>query len=227
MQCPATRFVAKMATVFPTNGDAMVTMIVMITATKWVAVTKSEKTKRLLVTKLSFLDALIHPEQCKLDAGHFLCADNKTCIERSQVCDGTTNCPDKSDESILCTKKQSCLLHNCSHECILLPTGPKCVCPSGYTTVDEKHCKDINDCQIYGTYHALNYVIVLLFVALQAFAIKNAQIHRVPITVIAIAGTNCRRTGEHAAPQVVKRCYCLVEKERYAPFIYNRNSIFR
>lgn len=89
--------------------------------------------------------------ECSLDNSKFLCSNNKTCIDRIKICDGHADCPDKSDESPLCTLvTASCNSHGCSHQCIQLPTGPKCVCPSGYHNEDEKQCKDINECEEYG-----------------------------------------------------------------------------
>lgn len=91
-----------------------------------------------------------------------MCSDNKTCIQRTQVCDGTINCPDKSDESLTCLKKDLCLSHNCSHDCILLPSGPKCLCPSGFRSITDKHCEDINECNTYGAFHSHIYFFRLV-----------------------------------------------------------------
>ncbi|KAG5883038.1 hypothetical protein JTB14_028377 [Gonioctena quinquepunctata] len=87
-------------------------------------------------------------DQCTLDNRKFLCHNNSTCIDLLEACDGNHNCPDGSDEGALCkTPALSCIKHGCSHECFQLPNGPKCLCPPGYITEDDKHCKDINECE--------------------------------------------------------------------------------
>lgn len=51
----------------------------------------------------------------------------------------------------LCNHSQlNCATHNCSHDCIDLPTGPRCICPAGYHNINEKVCLDINECEEYG-----------------------------------------------------------------------------
>ncbi|CAG9813302.1 unnamed protein product [Phaedon cochleariae] len=89
-------------------------------------------------------------EKCSMDNRKFLCSNNKTCIDLHLVCDGHPQCPDRSDEGPLCNTTFDCTKHGCSHECIHLPTGPKCLCPSGYNTIDDKHCHDINECEQFG-----------------------------------------------------------------------------
>nr|AZN28756.1 vitellogenin receptor [Colaphellus bowringi] len=87
-------------------------------------------------------------DECTLDNRKFLCSNNKTCIDLHLSCDGHPECPDGSDEGALCkTPALSCKKHGCSHDCAQLPTGPKCICPPGYHTEDEKHCQDINECE--------------------------------------------------------------------------------
>lgn len=89
--------------------------------------------------------------KCNMDEKKFLCADNKTCIDLHKTCNNHNDCPDKSDEGPVCIlKTRSCAEHNCSHECIQLPSGPKCICPTGYHNIDEKNCQDINECERYG-----------------------------------------------------------------------------
>ncbi|XP_060527930.1 putative vitellogenin receptor [Cylas formicarius] len=91
------------------------------------------------------------PKKCTLEAGKFLCQDKKACVDLKHVCDGNKDCLDTSDESGMCSNsRQNCLTHHCSHTCVQLPTGPKCLCPSGYYNVNEKTCADINECEVYG-----------------------------------------------------------------------------
>ncbi|KAJ8941717.1 hypothetical protein NQ318_023313 [Aromia moschata] len=86
---------------------------------------------------------------CTPDRRKFLCADGQMCIDVEKMCDGHPDCPDESDEERFCNST-SCSGYGCAHECVLLPAGPKCLCPSGYYSSDAKHCKDINECEHYG-----------------------------------------------------------------------------
>lgn len=98
-----------------------------------------------------FLENFISPDKCTWENKKFLCANNHTCIDIQQVCDGKHQCPDKSDESVLCSSpNHQCSRHNCSHTCVQLPTGPQCYCPEGYHYINEKECQDINECETYG-----------------------------------------------------------------------------
>ncbi|CAG9839329.1 unnamed protein product [Diabrotica balteata] len=90
-------------------------------------------------------------DQCTWDKRKFLCSNNKTCIDLHSVCDNKFDCPDFSDEGKLCNSSTVlCKNNKCSHTCISLPTGPKCLCPNGYHTIDDSNCLDINECTIYG-----------------------------------------------------------------------------
>ncbi|XP_025835220.1 vitellogenin receptor [Agrilus planipennis] len=91
----------------------------------------------------------VSPENCNIDQRRYLCHDNISCIELHHLCDGKPDCPDKSDESLLCSILK-CTPGHCSHDCVSFPTGPKCLCPVGFHTVNEKDCVDINECEIYG-----------------------------------------------------------------------------
>ncbi|CAH1974934.1 unnamed protein product [Acanthoscelides obtectus] len=89
--------------------------------------------------------------QCVPDNQKFLCSDNSTCLDIDKVCNKVHDCPGEDDESPLCTAPEySCEKHRCSHVCKQLPSGPMCICPTGYSRVDEKTCKDVDECQQYG-----------------------------------------------------------------------------
>ncbi|VEN44848.1 unnamed protein product [Callosobruchus maculatus] len=89
--------------------------------------------------------------ECTPDNQKFLCSDNSTCLDIGRACNGIHDCPRGDDESAMCTApEQSCDKHRCSHECKQLPSGPRCVCPPGYSRVDQKTCKDVDECQQYG-----------------------------------------------------------------------------
>lgn len=90
------------------------------------------------------------PKKCRLEEKLFLCANNRTCLPLGQVCNGNPECPDGSDEGSECHNLFDCIVHSCSHDCIHLPTGPKCVCPQGYERKDDRTCEDINECETYG-----------------------------------------------------------------------------
>lgn len=182
----------------------------------------------LSILSTIILDALIQPEQCKLDLGHFLCADNRTCIQRIQVCDGIQHCPDNSDEGVVCNRKDLCRFHNCSHQCILLPSGPKCLCPNGFVSVTEKHCEDINECKTYGVFLLMIIIIItgnVMTFLIQEFAIKNAETPPVHTTVIVTLNTNCKTTKEHVKQLVVKLLCFSAQRKKSGLFICNRNCI--
>ncbi|KAI4466638.1 vitellogenin receptor-like protein-related-related [Holotrichia oblita] len=93
----------------------------------------------------------IDPKNCRLEENLFLCANNRTCLPLDQVCNDTPECPDGSDEGSECKNIiLSCMLHSCSHNCTQLPKGPKCFCPKGYRTKDDRTCEDIDECETYG-----------------------------------------------------------------------------
>ncbi|XP_057655031.1 vitellogenin receptor [Diorhabda carinulata] len=89
-------------------------------------------------------------DKCIPDNGKYLCQNKKTCIDTHLVCNGVDNCPDRSDEGGMCNSSFITCQHlKCSHACVPLPTGPKCVCPAGHVSHDN-NCTDINECDTYG-----------------------------------------------------------------------------
>lgn len=63
-----------------------------------------------------------------------MCADNKTCLDLSKVCNSKQDCVDGSDEQGACLT-QKCSAGSCPSDadCVVLPlSGPTCVCRKGY-----------------------------------------------------------------------------------------------
>lgn len=69
-----------------------------------------------------------------------------------KVCNDFIDCHDGSDEGNRCGEKNDqCKDLKCDGKCVLLPTGPTCVCEQGYSFNSErKLCEDINECSRYG-----------------------------------------------------------------------------
>lgn len=62
-----------------------------------------------------------------------MCKSEDECLPISKVCDGKTDCLDKSDEFGSCNEADACQSMKCSFECKLLPSGPTCICKKGST----------------------------------------------------------------------------------------------
>ncbi|KAJ8923679.1 hypothetical protein NQ315_010260, partial [Exocentrus adspersus] len=75
------------------------------------------------------------------------------CIPFSQVCDGRQDCPDWEDEPRDKCGVNECLQNNggCTHKCIDTPASFYCDCNHGYKLIDNRTCKDINECEIPGS----------------------------------------------------------------------------
>ncbi|CAH0562071.1 unnamed protein product [Brassicogethes aeneus] len=75
------------------------------------------------------------------------------CIPFSQVCDGRQHCPRWEDEPKDKCGVNECNENNggCSQRCVDTPASFYCDCNHGYKLVDNKTCKDINECEIPGS----------------------------------------------------------------------------
>ncbi|XP_072401756.1 very low-density lipoprotein receptor-like isoform X2 [Diabrotica undecimpunctata] len=97
-------------------------------------------------------------ENCDLPAPkcdpktHFDCGGGQ-CIRFSQVCDGRQDCPNWEDEPKDRCGVNECNVDNggCYQKCVDTPASFYCDCEVGYKLVDNKTCKDINECEIPGT----------------------------------------------------------------------------
>ncbi|XP_068625224.1 vitellogenin receptor Yl [Battus philenor] len=75
----------------------------------------------------------------------YLC-DNGQCVEWNEVCDGTPNCFDGTDENGQCAL--GCAAQYCAQVCKPTPRGPRCECGQGYRRVPPTGCADIDECAL-------------------------------------------------------------------------------
>lgn len=83
---------------------------------------------------------------------HFDCGGG-TCIPLSQVCNGHRDCPEAEDEPRDKCGKNECKINNggCTQICVDTPASYYCDCRPGYELIDNRTCKDINECEISGS----------------------------------------------------------------------------
>ncbi|CAH2057043.1 unnamed protein product, partial [Iphiclides podalirius] len=73
----------------------------------------------------------------------YLC-DNGQCVEWIEVCDGTPNCFDGTDENGMC--EAGCVALRCAQGCHSTPRGPRCTCARGYRFQPPAGCADVDEC---------------------------------------------------------------------------------
>ena len=81
--------------------------------------------------------------------GQTACRD-QTRLPTRLHCDNKVDCRDNSDEGPFCELDSGCAGLNCSHQCRMTWTGPRCICPEGKQPAGTL-CVDANECAIDGT----------------------------------------------------------------------------
>ncbi|XP_055389862.1 putative vitellogenin receptor isoform X2 [Condylostylus longicornis] len=87
-----------------------------------------------------------HQDTSNCHVDMFSCKDG-SCVEKSKVCDGITDCTNGVDEGPLCETSCSKNKNSCQHICTPTPYGSECSCKQGYhLNHDKKTCSDIDEC---------------------------------------------------------------------------------
>lgn len=93
------------------------------------------RTKDLLPT--SFLSLVIPSAESVVTKtcleSEYRCSTNRLCIQKSWLCDGTTDCPNKEDET-----PKVCLAQKCK--------SSEFQCSNGQCTPKRYHCDGVSDC---------------------------------------------------------------------------------
>ncbi|XP_058473588.1 low-density lipoprotein receptor-related protein 2-like isoform X1 [Solea solea] len=79
----------------------------------------------------------------------FQCGSGE-CVDMDLVCNGFTNCADRSDEGVGCARRNcsSLLAPHCDDRCVSTPNGARCYCAAGFRLQSSGvSCMDIDECK--------------------------------------------------------------------------------
>ncbi|XP_037609242.1 low-density lipoprotein receptor-related protein 2-like isoform X1 [Sebastes umbrosus] len=80
---------------------------------------------------------------------HLYQCGSSECMDPRLVCNGFTNCADRSDEGAGCAQRNcsSPSAPRCEHHCVSTPNGPSCYCAAGFRLQSSAvSCVDIDEC---------------------------------------------------------------------------------